>query len=243
VKIFVTAGNTQTPLDKVRCVTNIFTGQTGARIAVEAFDRGHAVTLATSHPDVLRDLPTAKPRGEPHFSVKAYRTYEDLELVMAAEIGSGRYDAVIHAAAVNDYHVAGVYGLASGVAFDENRLSLSAGTPTFRDVAAGKVKGNLGEVWVRMVPAAKLVDRIRTEWRFTGVLVKFKLEVGVSESELLTIGEHARVASGANWLVANTLEGRDDWAYLIGGAAGAERISRVELAGQLIRILSSAGQA
>jgi len=37
----------------VRCITNIFTGRTGASIALEAYRRGHQVTLATSHPEVI----------------------------------------------------------------------------------------------------------------------------------------------------------------------------------------------
>ena len=53
MNVLVTAGNTQTPIDRVRCITNIFTGRTGARIAVEAHRRGHAVTLVTSHPRVV----------------------------------------------------------------------------------------------------------------------------------------------------------------------------------------------
>ena len=56
MKILVTAGNTQTPVDRVRCITNVFSGRTGARIALAAHDRGHAVTLLTSQPGVVRDL-------------------------------------------------------------------------------------------------------------------------------------------------------------------------------------------
>ena len=32
MKILVTAGNTQTPIDQVRCITNVFSGRTGARL-------------------------------------------------------------------------------------------------------------------------------------------------------------------------------------------------------------------
>ena len=39
MKILVTAGNTQTPIDRVRSITNIFSGRTGARIAARAFNR------------------------------------------------------------------------------------------------------------------------------------------------------------------------------------------------------------
>ena len=44
MNILVTAGNTQVFIDQVRCITNIFTGRTGAAIAVEAYRRGHSVT-------------------------------------------------------------------------------------------------------------------------------------------------------------------------------------------------------
>ena len=60
MKILVTAGNTQTPVDEVRCITNVFTGRTGGQIAARAFDRGHAVALLTSHPEVLDAIPAAR---------------------------------------------------------------------------------------------------------------------------------------------------------------------------------------
>jgi phosphopantothenate-cysteine ligase/phosphopantothenoylcysteine decarboxylase/phosphopantothenate--cysteine ligase len=50
--ILVTAGNTQAPIDDVRCITNIFTGHTGTRIALAAYSRGHSITLLTSHPEL-----------------------------------------------------------------------------------------------------------------------------------------------------------------------------------------------
>ena len=56
LRVLVTAGNTQTPIDRVRCLTNVFTGRTGGRLALEAFDRGHEVTLLTSHPSVIGEL-------------------------------------------------------------------------------------------------------------------------------------------------------------------------------------------
>ena len=237
MNIFVTAGNTQTPVDRVRCITNIFSGKTGARIAVEAFGRGHTVTLATSHPEVLENLPSKAPRTEPNFVVKPYRTYEDLEAIMAGEIGSDRYDAVIHAAAVNDYHVAGVYSLAPGTSFDATRMTLTGKPVQLRDVSGGKVIGNLNEVWLRMVPAAKLVDRIRTDWKFEGTLVKFKLEVGVTVPKLLEIGERSRVQSRANWLVANRLEDYKRVAYLLGDSIHPRNIDRDQLPATLIQTL------
>ena len=39
MNLLVTAGNTQVAIDRVRCITNIFTGRTGTAIALEAYRR------------------------------------------------------------------------------------------------------------------------------------------------------------------------------------------------------------
>ena len=218
MKILVTAGNTQTPVDRVRCLTNIFSGRTGARIAARAYDRGHAVVFLTSHPEVLNDIPAARPRELPDWRVRPYRTFDDLDAAMREEISGGGFDAVIHAAAVSDYRVAGIFTKRDG------RLE---------DAAAAKVKSSHPDLWLQLVPTPKLVDRIRAEWAFGGVLVKFKLEVGLSEAELRDVAERARLQSGADLLVANTLEGMHDWA-LLGEADSYAKVPRGELADRLL---------
>jgi phosphopantothenate-cysteine ligase/phosphopantothenoylcysteine decarboxylase/phosphopantothenate--cysteine ligase len=204
-------------------MTNIFSGRTGARIAARAFDREHAVVFLTSHPEVLADCASARHRGEPDFRVRQYRTFDDLEAAMADEITHGGFDVVIHAAAVSDYRVAGVFTQHDG---------------HLEDVSAGKVKGSHPELWLKLVPTPKLVDKIRPEWNFGGVLVKFKLEVGLSESELRAVAEKARIRSKADLLVANTLEGMHDWA-LLGNAAGYAKVPRAELADRLLNAVEA----
>jgi len=227
MKILVTAGNTQTPLDRVRAISNIFSGRTGAQIAARAFDRGHAVTLLTSRPDAVDTFPSARPRTQSGWSVREYRTFEDLESAMSEEVRRGDLDAVIHAAAVSDYRVSGIFTHLDG---------------KFEDVSAGKVKSSHPELWLKLVPTPKLVDKIRSEWGFAGVLVKFKLEVGLSEHELRAVAERARIQSRADLIVANTLEGKDGWA-LLGCAAGYERIPRSELAERLIHAVEMLARA
>jgi phosphopantothenate-cysteine ligase/phosphopantothenoylcysteine decarboxylase/phosphopantothenate--cysteine ligase len=218
MKILVTAGNTQSLVDRVRCITNIFTGKTGARIAATAFDRGHALTFLTSHPEVLEVIPSIRPRQGPGWNVKTYRTYDDLAALMSTAIPGGAFDAVVHTAAVNDYEVAGIF------AADRT------------DVSAGKIKGSHPELWLKLVPTPKLVDRIRTDWGFRGTLVKFKLEVGVSDEELLKIAEASRIHSGADLMVANTLDGYE-WAFV--GSKDYVRVSREALPAELVKLLES----
>jgi phosphopantothenoylcysteine synthetase/decarboxylase len=229
MNILVTAGNTQTPIDRVRCVTNVFSGKTGARIAVRAADRGHRVTLVTSHPEAL-PLPLG-------IDVRTYHTFEELDRLMGELIPGGRFDAVVHAAAVNDFHVAGVYAPAAGTRFDPSTNTWTAETQaTLIDASAGKVKSHHPELWLRLVRAPKLVDKVRREWAFRGVLVKFKLEVGVTETELLAVAERSRRESGADLMAANTFEARHEWAYL-GNANGYERVPRDELADRIVAVL------
>ncbi len=66
------------------------------------------------------------------------------------------------------------------------------------------------------------------------VLVKFKLEVGLTDDELLAVAERARVHSAADLMAANTLEGMHEWAFLGAGVGGYRRVTRSELADRLV---------
>jgi phosphopantothenoylcysteine synthetase/decarboxylase len=96
------------------------------------------------------------------------------------------------------------------------------------------VKSDEPELWLRLVKAPKLVDLIRSDWAFRGVLVKFKLEVGITDDDLLAIAERSRSQSGADLMVANTLEGASLFAFLGPLADGYERVRRTNLASRLL---------
>ena len=108
-----------------------------------------------------------------------------------------------------------------------------------KDVHAGKVKSAHREVAILGEQTEKLVDLFRTEWKHSGLLVKFKLEVGVSKDDLIRIGQSSRRSSGADYLVANTLgmvSGEQAGAYLLSDA-GDEWVPRNDLPARLKRLL------
>ncbi len=225
MNILITAGNTQTPIDKVRCLTNVFSGRTGAKIADAAAQRGHHVMLLTSVSEAIAEFEDIK-----NVEVRKYRTFENLEGLMHGLITlNSKFDAIVHAAAVNDYHVSATYAPAPGTSFDP-RTTCWSGPGLMLDRAAGKIKSDEPELWLRLTRAPKLVDAIRTQWKFQGVLVKFKLEVGITDERLLEIAEASRVHSDADLMVANTLEGMNEWAYIGPFAAGYRKTPRPELA-------------
>lgn len=212
MNILVTAGNTQTPIDQVRCITNIFSGRTGAQIAIEAHRRGHDVTLLTSHPEVIRkDAPTER------WATRSYRTFDDLHALMAELVPGNRFDALIHAAAVSDFQLAGVYARPDGKAVTESKIS-----------------SRHPELWLKLTPTPKLADKVRSPWGFRGLFVKFKLEVGKTGEELREIAARSRAQSDADLIVANTLEGKDMEAFIGDRTGKWERFPRAELASRLL---------
>jgi phosphopantothenate-cysteine ligase/phosphopantothenoylcysteine decarboxylase/phosphopantothenate--cysteine ligase len=237
MRILVTAGNTQTPIDKVRCITNIFSGRTGTRIALEARERGHDVCLITSHPEVVEELSPAQVPEDFHWRVRPYRTFAHLQLLMESEITSHWFDAIIHVAAVSDYAVAGTYSLQDATTFDPKSQTFHSGGLRTRLVDAynGKVKSNHKELWLRLVPTPKLIDQIRRPWGFKGLLVKFKLEVGATETELKQIAEKSRRHSDADLVVANAFEDREAWALIKKLTSGFTKVARHDLALQVIQ--------
>jgi phosphopantothenoylcysteine synthetase/decarboxylase len=241
MRLLVTAGNTQVPIDSVRCITNIFTGRTGARLALFGHQQGHDVTLLTSHPDKVAEL-CSDPAGlAQRWRVTKYVTFADLRTHMEESIRGQPVDVVIHSAAVSDYLAAGIFAPAEGTSFDP-ATGTWAGSGHLVDRSAGKVKSDEPELWLRMTRAPKLVDLIRGEWGFAGVLVKFKLEVGKSDAELLQIAERSRHVSGATLMVANTLEEANRWAFLGPVGDGYEKVPRADLPRRLFEEIRQCAQ-
>jgi phosphopantothenoylcysteine synthetase/decarboxylase len=234
MNVLVTAGNTQAPIDRVRCVTNVFSGRTGAAIANAAWGRGHAVTLATSNPAGLWELGIDPADPGERFAVLPYRTFDDLALLPQQQLRTVPFDAVCHAAAVSDYLPAGTFAPERGTAFHPRAGEWGGDPPRLVEQKAGKIKSSEPELWVRLVRAPKLVDRFREPWGYAGILVKFKLEVGLADADLLLVAEGSRQASAADLMVANTLEGAAYWAFLGPVADGYDRVPRRELPDRLV---------
>jgi phosphopantothenate-cysteine ligase/phosphopantothenoylcysteine decarboxylase/phosphopantothenate--cysteine ligase len=207
VKVLITAGSTQVPIDRVRSISNIFKGKTGKQIAQYFSDQGDDVTLITSSVDGVFLGDAAR--------IVYYRTYDELMEAMKKEITSGEYDVVIHSAAVSDYRVAGTYIMKNG---ELSELDSS-----------GKVGSDHDEIFLRLVPTEKIIDLIRDPWGFKGVLVKFKLQVGVADGELIEIAQKSAVHSNANMIVANCLEWMNERAYIVDASGDFVPVIRKDL--------------
>lgn len=238
MKFLVTAGNTITFIDRVRCITNVFTGRTGANIAGFAASQGHSVHLLTSHPEVVTPIVDSLGVLKDRLTVETYQTFADLQRALEAHVTQVSYDAIIHCAAVSDYDCAGAYATSPETRFEPATSTwhhAEPGMPSLVKQDAGKIKSTEKELWLRLVQTPKLVDQMRTAWGFRGILVKFKLEVDVTDEQLLEVGERSRCQSGADLMVANTLQGMSDYAWLGPIDGRYQRVDRKDLAERVIR--------
>ncbi len=97
-RLLITAGNTWVPLDDVRVLTNIFSGETGLRIAKACAKRGFDVTVILA--DCRVDLAAFK-----HKRIHIIRAilFKDFYKAVKKEVKKGKYLALIHAAAISDF--------------------------------------------------------------------------------------------------------------------------------------------
>ena len=237
MNVLITAGNTSIFLDLVRVITNIFKGRTGAFIARLFYKRGAKVTILTSNVSLTNRILGIRTKWyrepgmsdwEARFSkalhwvlnlgcsnkditVISYTTFNDLFTNMRELITNNHYDVVIHSAAVSDYDVAGIYQ-------HENGEFIPVDT-------AKKMSSSYKELYLKMIPTEKIIDYIRG-WGFTGVLVKFKLQVGITDLELLDIANKSMHDSNADYIVANCLEWHWKYAYII--SAKDDSITKVD---------------
>ncbi|MFV2072514.1 MAG: phosphopantothenoylcysteine decarboxylase [Thermoanaerobaculales bacterium] len=150
MKILVTAGGTEEPVDGVRRLTNLSTGATGAVISGFFAKRGGEVLLLHAERAGLANVPVKR---------EAFLTFSDLASALRRHLGEGRWDAVVHLAAVSDYSIA----------------TIEVDGRSFAPGASGKI-GTGREVVLRLRANPKILDSLRA-WSCnpTIQIVAFKL--------------------------------------------------------------------
>jgi phosphopantothenoylcysteine decarboxylase/phosphopantothenate--cysteine ligase len=101
IKVLITAGPTWVRLDKVRVLTNIFTGRTGLLIAKELSRKGFKVRLLLG--------PSRTSLKGYDFPIKRFKFFDELKDLVKAELKDKSIKAVIHSAAVSDYKPCKIY--------------------------------------------------------------------------------------------------------------------------------------
>lgn len=94
-KILITAGPTWVPIDNVRVISNIASGETGILLAKK-------LCRFKAKPTLLLG-PGQKSCANGKINLKRFRFFDDLKKIITRELRSQNYDILIHSAAVSDY--------------------------------------------------------------------------------------------------------------------------------------------
>lgn len=180
MRLVITAGPTQEPIDAVRYLGNRSSGRLGIALACEAAGRGHDVTLLLG--------PTPRQCDDSRVRVVRFRTTADLQLLLREAVPA--CDALIMAAAVADYRPV---------------VRSHAGAPPI-DPSTHKLPRQGGPLSIDLVPTPDLLAE-RVQARRPGqVFVGFALE----PRERLVDSARAKLArKGVDMIVANPLETMD----------------------------------
>lgn len=146
--VLITSGGTREPIDSVRSITNTSTGQTAAQISEALSTQGYQVTYIKAKNAV--SSPSA-------FQTIEFDTFQDLKIALESALRSHSFKAVIHLAAVSDFHV-------------ENASST-------------KIESQ-SNLQIQLKANPKLIDHLR-EWSKNKetFIVGFKLTSGAAEIE------------------------------------------------------------
>ena len=98
-RILITAGPTWVPIDSVRVISNIATGQTGISLANKCSSLGAKVTLFLGPQKKALHL-------KKDIALVNFRFFDELKNLLNKELKSKRIDILIHSAAVSDYRPA-----------------------------------------------------------------------------------------------------------------------------------------
>lgn len=148
-KILITSGGTSENIDSVRVLTNVSTGSTGVFLAEGLSKNGYDITL-------LRSEASKNSSFLPH--IFNFNNFTSLEKQIKTLLQENFFDLIIHAAAVSDYHFAGIEGLQTS-------------TPTH-----GKLSSEPEELRIRLLKNPKLVNELKKISKNKDIkLISFKL--------------------------------------------------------------------
>ncbi len=136
MRILVTAGGTEEPVDGVRRLTNTSTGATGGVLARTFAEHGAEVLLLHAARAPLDSVAVER---------DTFVTFTDLENALRRHLGAGDWDAVVHLAAVSDYSIASIKVDGRSVPHG-NQGKISSGH----------------EVVIRLTPNPKLIDNLKS---------------------------------------------------------------------------------
>ena len=157
MKIIVTCGPSSEPIDEVRKITNVSTGELGVLLADELSCAGFEVFCLKGLGSIHKD-----PNGK--CQVTRFDTNDELLDLLTQASRSHEFTAVFHTAALCDYKV-------KQVEDEQGRLCSSP-----------KIASRSGVLTINLEPATKIISQMRTLFPHS-VIVGWKYELAGTKAE------------------------------------------------------------
>ncbi|WP_413612708.1 bifunctional phosphopantothenoylcysteine decarboxylase/phosphopantothenate--cysteine ligase CoaBC [Bdellovibrio sp. HCB-110] len=181
VKVLVTAGGTQEPIDTVRVISNLSSGRTGIALAEAMTQMGFDVTLLQAH---------GSPKTENVSRRDYFTSFASLDEKMKNYLSSEDFTHVIHAAAVSDYSVD----------------SIEVAGKKYRPFEVKKVSSDSEAMNIHLKRNHKIVDRLKDYSKNKDLqVIAFKLTSHASSEERKAAVEKLFKGSKADYVVHNDL--------------------------------------
>jgi len=177
-RVLITAGGTIEPIDNIRVITNVSSGETGARLARLLSDFGCEVHLLRAEHAVAVDSSMAQ---------TTFSTFHSLQKNLKFLLGNQDFDCVIHMAAVSDFSI--------------DSLEVNGITHPMGDFT--KIHSS-DKLTIHFKNNPKIVDEIKSYSHNPKLkLIAFKLTSKASADERNRAVEILREHSHADWIVHN----------------------------------------
>ncbi len=181
IKVLITAGGTQEPIDTVRVISNLSSGRTGIALAEAMTAMGFDVTLLQAHASAKTDNVTHR---------DVFTSFASLDEKMKSYLANEDFTHVIHAAAVSDYSVE----------------SIEVAGKKYRPFEVKKVSSDTETMNIHLKRNHKIVDRLKDYSKNKSLqVIAFKLTSHASAEERLTAVNKLFKNSHADWVVHNDL--------------------------------------
>lgn len=218
VKILITAGGTQEPIDTVRTITNLSSGRTGVVLAETLVQMGFDVTLLQAHGSAKTELVPNK---------EYFTSFQSLDEKMKELLSTEDFSHVIHAAAVSDYSVD----------------SIEVEGKTYRPFEVKKMSSQVESMNIHLKRNHKIVDRLKSYSKNKNIqVVAFKLTSHASAEEKQAAVDKLFKSSRADYVVHNDLTdidivNRTHKFTLINSQGSVVCESTARLASELIQVI------
>lgn len=239
-KVLLTGGGTSEAIDQVRKITNTSTGRLAKEIFNLLYKDNYSIDMICSHNIEFSEEELS------NANIHYISDFASLSTKFNELLTNNDYDLIIHAMAISDYYVSGVYDLDDLVeqiinaSYDNKEELKQIIKQTSKLDNTKKISSNYDDLIIDMQQTTKLISLLRT-YQPKAIIVGCKLLDNVSENELIKVAQKQIINNQLDFCIANDMKniyGQTHKALILNkfGNIVSECHNKVEIARRIIEL-------